>query len=516
MQIDKLSIVMYCRNSWEAFDLGCRMAVTWCWPLYGFMFFSTLPLFILCCVLSPDYGVYLLWLFKPWFERGLLYIYSRQVFGQRVSVQQALRAWPAQIKPSWFASLSWLRFSPSRAFDLPVAQLEGLSGDKRTARLRVLHQTSDDNNYWWLLICLHWELFITIGLVILVNMLVPQSVDWDLFEDVFSDSGYFLTIYNICLYIGIVIVAPLYVGGSFAAYLNRRTVLEGWDIELGFKKIRNRWQTRHIALLFVFVFSLYGYLGQAPLALAQSQQHEKTLEDVHDILVNESSDNNLSAKVLAEHQAIKQRLAEILNESPFDNKENVRDWRWTGWQWEPEELEADTDLSAFIAFFAVIAKFAEVILWAIFIIIFVWLLWLSRHKIVNLFDMQITRKSPKAALPFFSRTYKKSVLPSNIPAALSELFEQKAYRQLMSLLLVSGLTHLHQKHDLVLVESMTELECLAAIRKTVKGDMQEFMSSLIDTWIALAWAHHWPSDSAMKLLCDKWCALFAESAGQTS
>ena len=103
-------------------------------------------------------------------------------------------------------------------------------------------------------------------------------------------------------------------------------------------------------MLFVFVFSLYGYLGQAPLALAQSQQHGQTFEDAPDILVNESSDNNLSAKVLAEHQAIKERLAEILNESQFDNKENIRCWRWTGWHWEPEKLEADTDLSAFIVF----------------------------------------------------------------------------------------------------------------------------------------------------------------------
>lgn len=127
------------------------------------MFFSTLPLFVLYCVLSLDYGVYLLWLFKPWFERGLLYIYSSQVFGQEVFVQQALRAWLAQIKPSWFASLSWLRFSLRRVFYLPASQLEGLSGDKRTARLRILHQTSDDNNYWWLLIFLHWEFFITIS-----------------------------------------------------------------------------------------------------------------------------------------------------------------------------------------------------------------------------------------------------------------------------------------------------------------------------------------------------------------
>ena len=39
---------------------------------------------------------------------------------------------------------------------------------------------------------------------------------------------------------GPAIVEPLYVAGGFSLYLNRRTVLEGWDIEIAFRRMARR------------------------------------------------------------------------------------------------------------------------------------------------------------------------------------------------------------------------------------------------------------------------------------
>ncbi|WP_289029632.1 hypothetical protein [uncultured Paraglaciecola sp.] len=512
MKIEALAIATQPRNSWKSFDLGCRMAMQWWVPLYGFMLCSTLPIFIVCTLLSPEYGVYFLWLLKPWFERGLLYIHSRQVFGQQVSVVDALKAWPSQIKVYWLASITWQRLSPSRGFDLPVAQLEGLKGEKRKARLRLLHQTTDDNSYWWLLICLHWELFITFGLLMLVNMLIPLGFEWNIADAFYSESNLILIAYNVCWYFALVLIAPLFIGGGFAAYLNRRILLEGWDIELGLKKIRNRWSAKQISLLVILVAGLMGYAADAPVAYAQTNELEQVTEE----LATDPEEPQLSEDALKKHTAIKESLQEILAGPPFHNKEMVRDWRWTGWKWESSEPEEPADLSDWMGIFAVIAKFAEVILWVLFISIIGWLLWLSRHQLAKLLNIKVDLKKQKVDLPAFSRHEKQQGLPSDIPAELDALLEQQAYRQVLSLLLVSSLTYLYKKHDLSLTESMTELECLAEIRSKVQGESLRFMTSLIQLWIDLAWAHRWPNAEKMAELCTQWQQVFLTvEAGET-
>ena len=38
------------------------------------------------------------------------------------------------------------------------------------------------------------------------------------------------------------LIAPFYVAGGFALYLNRRSELEGWDIEICLRRLLARWQ----------------------------------------------------------------------------------------------------------------------------------------------------------------------------------------------------------------------------------------------------------------------------------
>lgn len=60
MQIDKLSIVMYSRNIWEAFDLGCRMAVIYAsrFMVLCFSAHCRCLFFIVCLVLTMVFIYY--------------------------------------------------------------------------------------------------------------------------------------------------------------------------------------------------------------------------------------------------------------------------------------------------------------------------------------------------------------------------------------------------------------------------------------------------------------------------
>ena len=51
------------------------------------------------------------------------------------------------------------------------------------------------------------------------------------------------------IFVAIGITAVFYVSVGFASYLNRRTVMEGWDLELGFKKIVGRLGVAVLAML---------------------------------------------------------------------------------------------------------------------------------------------------------------------------------------------------------------------------------------------------------------------------
>lgn len=159
MQLSKLIIDVSPKTSWQAFDLGCRLALANYKTLIVYWLIVTLPVFIIAITLDLFWGFCIFWLLKPWFERGLLYILSAAVFGSNVSVAKTLVNLPSQIKPLWFSSITFRRFASSRSFDMSVAQLENVEGFARSKRLRLLHKTIDDNTTWWTICCVHWELF---------------------------------------------------------------------------------------------------------------------------------------------------------------------------------------------------------------------------------------------------------------------------------------------------------------------------------------------------------------------
>lgn len=503
MKIDQLVISTQARNSWKSFDLGCRMAMTWWRQLYGFLLVVTFPVFVLCQLVSVEFGIFILWWCKPLFERGLLYIFSRQVFGQQISASNAIKAWPSQLKLNWFQSITWRRFSPSRGFDLAVTQLEQLTGEKRASRLAVLHRTADNNNAWWLIICVHWELFILMGLFVLMDMLVPSGVEFDFFKVLSSETLAIELGTNLFTYLAILLIAPIYIGGSFAAYLNRRIILEGWDIELSFKKIQQN-SLQKFASVIVMVFTL-GLSFNMPETAAQ--QSDETLQTPSNTEFEQAALLAPEAESIERHVEINQNLQEVLQAPPFNQNEMVRTWRWTGWQWESKSDE-QPDLSVFATIFAFIAKFLEVILWVVFISLLLWLLWLSRFRLASLANIKLPTKT-LIDMPSFGQHRTHKDLPKDIPSELRLLMSQQAYRQALSLMLVSSLMNLQVRKLISLNKAMTEQQCLTAINRSLEGESKLFMVELINTWIQLAWAHRWPQPEKMQALFVTWIQLYA-------
>ena len=181
MRLSEASVVIRPRTTWEAMDLGVLLSQRHRRLLMTSWALITLPVFALLSLLlwdSPTLALLLFWWLKPAFERLPLYILAKALFGETPTLRQALRQWPRLLKPQLLASLTWRRLSLSRSFIMPVVQLEGLSGEARQQRVRVLQQRNAGAAHWLTLIGMHLEGILWIGLLALFYLLLPQPVSY--------------------------------------------------------------------------------------------------------------------------------------------------------------------------------------------------------------------------------------------------------------------------------------------------------------------------------------------------
>src|SRR5688500_20026036 len=68
---------------------------------------------------------------------------------------------------------------------------------------------------------------------------------------------------------------PFYVAAGFALYLNRRTLLEGWDIEVALRRIAQR----HTAAFVVVVLGIFA-VATPPPAHAQEKDAKSEIREV--------------------------------------------------------------------------------------------------------------------------------------------------------------------------------------------------------------------------------------------
>ncbi len=184
MRLSDASVVIRPRTAWEAMDLGVLMAQEHRLLLMGSWALVTLPVFALLTALLwnyPSMAMFLFWWLKPAFDRLPLYILSTALFGEALSLKQALRQWPKLLNNQLLASLTWRRLSLSRSFVMPVSQLEGMDGQARQQRLGVLLQRNAGAARWLTTVGVHLEIGLWFGCMALFYLLIPQQLelDWD-------------------------------------------------------------------------------------------------------------------------------------------------------------------------------------------------------------------------------------------------------------------------------------------------------------------------------------------------
>lgn len=537
MDLNKTAAKIRPRNHWQAIDLGFQMVQRWWKPLYFQWLIITFPFFLLSQIVSIQWswlGILIFWWLKPLWERVPLYFLSHALFGEFPTWRETLRATPRLFTIQWFPSLTWRRFSVTRSFDLPIIQLEGLSGEQRKQRMSDLHFTTASHSFWLTTFGYHFEYAICFGVLTLGFLFAPM--DWDIEWEslIFADSSFMLVLNNFIYYCAMSAVAPFYVAAGFCLYLNRRTILEGWDIELTFRNLANRLeqtnkqqtsipsnakplnQTSAITVLtpflsFITVLVFVGFHNNPALATENDPNTYQSDTTLSSQQINRERSNDLITKVMAGDE--------------FHNKTKHSTLKKIGEEEEAEKEEESAFWSAIVELLkqlfkgqersANIALVLEVLLWCLggLLIIFIVLNIIRLRHFISLDTSQAATKK-EAPKTLFGMEIQPETLPDSPLEEAERLLREGEIRAAVSLLLRTTIMRLIQQHDLDINESDTESECLHKIAQLQKERITHYCKELTQHWLKLAYAHQNPSHDHIQALINGWPTVFEDKAVQ--
>jgi hypothetical protein len=512
MRLSDATAVIRPRTTWEAMDLGVLLSQRHRRLLMTSWAIVTLPVFaLLSWVLwdSPSLAVFIFWWLKPAFDRLPLYILSKAMFGETPTLKQALRQFPRLLQPQLLVSLTWRRLSLSRSFLMPVVQLEGLSGEPRQQRLQVLLQRNAGAARWLTIIGVHLESALWIGLMVLFYMFLPQQVelDWSwqtLITAATQDWRWLEHLTNAFYALVLIVWEPVYVACGFSLYLNRRTVLEAWDIELVFRRMRQRLSSAAVPLLL------------AAFLLTPTAQTVWAAEPV----ISPDSPRLLDQPLTS--QASRDSIKAILDQPPFKNKESVTRYRFG--EDQPAADTADDDrttewLEALLKLldyqrFGAAATLIEVLLWGVVISAIGLLIWHYRDWLQAFvrrrpaLNSKVARPLPQQA---FGLDLNRETLPADIAASAERLWQTHP-REALGLLYRGLLSHLLHDFNLLLKPADTEGQVLERIEHLQQPALLAFSKILTGHWQNMAYGHRLPPAHLQQELCDGWRALFGPGA----
>ena len=516
MRLTDATVVIRPRSQWEAMDLGIRLARRHAGLLMASWAIITLPLLGLLSALLwsyPSIAVLIFWLLKPAYERLPLYILSQALFGHTPSLSASLRALPGLLKPQLLASLIWRRLSMTRSFDLPVLQLEGLAGQARSQRLVVLGQKGTAGATWLTLVGVHVEMALLFGLFALLYLMLPMQVeiDWSWESLINPDSHQWLWLEHLSnLLYGLLLViwGPVYAACGFTLYLNRRSELEAWDIELVLRRLRQRVTGSAYALLLLAGLLLSQW--PAP-ALADDMPVQCQPEQL-------AADHPDAPRLQLQHldsESARYAIAGLLAEPPFEHTEQVTRWRLG----DPQELDEERikawaeRLKALFDWWersSGLALVVESLLWGLCLGLLIWLAWRYRQWLQAFGSrLRLPRRSPAEVPPsqLFGLEVSPQSLPQDIPGAVLALWTEQP-RAALSLLYRALLSHLLHERQLPLKASHTEGEVLALVQRQQHEPLSQFCQQLTTHWLQLAYGHRLPPADSCQALCAQWRQLF--------
>ena len=479
MQLDQAAVRLRSREPWEAADLGTAMLRAWWRAAYGATLTVVLPVTLILHVLLtswPWLALLITWWLKPLYDRILLHVFAHAVFGAPPRIVDTVANWRHLIgSTSLLPALLWGRLDSARAFNLPVHQLEGQRGSAARERRVVLGRRGTPASAV-LYLCLLFETMGWISLAALVDLVTPATLEAEyglqaFFRHLYDPNAPAWAVYvNHAFYVAAMCaIEPLYVACSFALYLNRRTLLEAWDLELSFRRMAQRARAASViaAVLALAVF--------APVA--------------QDARAAEPAPRDVIREVLAAPEFQEHRKERVWQRRASDDR-------------EPSTL----DLGALGRALQYLSDLlAGAVRFAVYLFLAVGAFFLLRYLVRNLRRWTArpdgNPRAPPAVL--FGLDVRPEALPEDL-AQVAAVAAQSDPRLALSLLYRGALATLIHRDRIEFAAGDTEADCVRRIDRVAPAPLGAYFRRLVRAWSEAAYAQRIANAPSIRALCEEW------------
>ncbi len=478
MRLDQVTAEIRPRSDWEAVDLGFalvrrsfwRCIVVW-WLAMG------LPTVLAALLLwnYPAWFMLLFWWGKPAGSRMVLFELSRRLFGEEPSWRAVWRELPRAWWRRFFYRFVLARLSRWLPVMLAIEDLEGLRGKSYKQRCVQITRRGGGVVQW--LYVMAEVIAAVLALAILMMLLgsIPglKEGPWQQAVEEWDSNFPFelpLLIVRIvagCLVAAVSLTDAFITGAGFAVYINNRTWIEGWDVELAFRRIAQRLSAAvgKVALL-LLAFCLLG-------STAHAAQESKS-----------------PAQIIQQVKASKDFTVHTVTERVQKQKESKHS------NWSLSE--------SFIAVVRTILTGLFYLLVAALVVALGWVIWKYRGLFQQrLAGVSIDRPKPSARV-VIGMEISPDTLPADIPAAAWALWQQARHQEALALLYRGSISRVIEIGRIEIQESDTEDDCLRRVERAEEDVHPDYFRGITRSWSALAYAGISPADAEVQRLCQQW------------
>lgn len=515
MRLEQLTVNLRARSPWEAVELGTALVRRHAAAIWKPWLLLSLPLFALFNLAAWALDAMWLaglamWWLKPAFDRIPLFVISRATFGSVPTRRETLAA---QLRWGWrplLHYLTWRRFSFARALYLPIDLLEGVEGPRLRERRRVLGGAVYGNAALLGGVCLCFEAALNLGAIAAILMFVPIDelpetvrAGWALIGEQtpwWADLGF-----NAIAWLATSVIEPFYVGAGFGLYLNRRTQIEAWDVEIVFRRLRER--LRAASMGFAVLLAVAGAFA-LPARAQDSDPLPRNAAPVQaqaedDAAERKKEDAATPASVFGDQRvddAAFRKAVDKAYEDPLLNAKR-KQTRWEkrrGFEQPDRNRPPDMSWMAAVAkFFALVGEWGLWIIAGILLLVLLataprWWPWMrgSLHRRGAGTESEVEVE----AMPL------PDALPENVVAAARRLWREGRPRHALALLYRASVDSMTARAGVVLPPGATESECLRASRRMPDADDRGLFARMVKVWQYAAYAQRLPAEDEFETL----------------
>lgn len=561
MRIEDLQVELRPRSPWEAVELGMALARRHAAAVWAPWLVLTLPVFALANAVgwwldAVPLAALLMWWLKPVFDRVPLYVLSRAVFGATPGLRDTLRAQAHWGRGALLHHLTWRRLSPVRALFLPVDLLEG--GAHGSERRRVIGGHARGTATLLTLVCVHFEMALGLASVLLVLAFVPFELltesaraMWALLAE--QPPRWAQVALNAAAWLATSLIEPFYVAGGFGLYLNRRTQLEAWDVEIAFRRLGKRLAAAAPVLALAVGLACVGPVraqsatppaSPAPAAGTVSKPKSAppavdlrevfgeryvpvsggwpdrrapapgrmptTTRDAAGVPSQDTSDADSGTGAAGAMPPAARDFGDAVRGLARDPLLHPRERR-TGWQLRDPRKPADPGDAAWAAGVGrVLAVIGEFGLWIVLAIGVAVLLWTAPRWWPAVRETATPRRPPSCvsveaeALP--------DALPADVAATARALFASGRVRAALALVYRAAVEGMVARTGATLVPGATEAECLRASRALADTEDRAAFAQAVRVWQHAAYAQRPPTREEFDALLGRLALRFGWAA----